>query len=113
MYLEILKQEEVFSLQFWSLNDMQKGTTNAFSIYKLTTKLCLDQLDVKLQQNRCGYCFTIKNARKRQKFYISRETNIKQGATVVLDVKLVEKKFEQRFKTLQINKNATTHVFSV
>ena len=54
MYLEILKQEERFDLRFWSLNNTEKGTTNAFSSYKLTSKHCYAYSDVKLQQDRCG-----------------------------------------------------------
>ena len=41
MYLEVLKQEEMFGLRFWSLNDKKKVMTNAFSGKKLTSKLCL------------------------------------------------------------------------
>ena len=52
MCLEILKQEERFGLRFWKLNDRKKGTTNVSSSYKLTSKLCLVYLEVKLQQNR-------------------------------------------------------------
>ena len=56
MYLEILKQEEKFSLRFWRLRDRKKDTINAFSSYKLTSKLYLVNLVVKLQQNRCDCC---------------------------------------------------------
>ena len=54
MYLEVLKQEEKFGLRFWKLNQRQKGTTNAFRVKKLTNKLCLLYLEVKLQGNRCA-----------------------------------------------------------
>ena len=37
----MLKQEERFGLRFWRLNDEEKGMTNAFSNYKLTSKLYL------------------------------------------------------------------------
>ena len=56
MYLEALKQKEWFGLCFWSLHDTKKGTTNAFSSYKLTSKLCLLYLEVKLKQNKQGCC---------------------------------------------------------
>ena len=49
MYVEILKQEETLGLCFLRLNDRKKNTTNAFSCYKLTSKLCLVYLEVKLQ----------------------------------------------------------------
>ena len=35
------------------LNDMKEGTNNAFSGMKLTTKLWLVYLEIKLQENRC------------------------------------------------------------
>ena len=54
MYLEILKQGETFCLRFWKLKDNRKGTTTTFSSYKLTRKLCLVYLDLKLQEDRCG-----------------------------------------------------------
>ena len=41
MYLEVLKQEIKFGLRFWRLKDSEKGATQAFSCYKLTSKLCL------------------------------------------------------------------------
>ena len=49
MYLEVLNQEERFGLCFCRLNDRDKGTTNAFSSHKLTTKLCLVYLEVKIE----------------------------------------------------------------
>ena len=52
---EVLKQEERFGLHFWSLNDKEKGMTNAFSSKKLTSKLCLVYLEIKLQQNKCAF----------------------------------------------------------
>ena len=56
MYLEHLKQQERFGLCIWSLKDRENCTTNASCSYKLTSKLCLVHLDVKLHQNRCGCC---------------------------------------------------------
>ena len=41
MYLEVLKQEERFGLQFQRLNDKKKGMTQAFSSYKLTSEMCM------------------------------------------------------------------------
>ena len=54
MYLEVLKQEQRFGLRFWKLNDKEKGMTKIFRGKKLTSKLCLVHLQVKLQQNRCA-----------------------------------------------------------
>ena len=34
MYLEALKQEEMFHLHLWSLNNKQKGMNKAFRPYK-------------------------------------------------------------------------------
>ena len=56
MHLQALKQKERFHLRFWKLNHREKGTINAFRSYKLTSKLCLVYLKVKLQQNRWVYC---------------------------------------------------------
>ena len=53
MHLEVLKQRERFRLCFWSLNDKDTGTTNAFSSYKPTSQLCFVYLDNKLQFSRC------------------------------------------------------------
>ena len=44
MYLKVLKQEKRFGLCFWRLKDREKGTTNAFTSYKLTGKLYLAYL---------------------------------------------------------------------
>ena len=46
MYLEVLKQQERFSLCFWTLNDRNKDTTKAFSCSKLAGKLCMLYLEV-------------------------------------------------------------------
>ena len=56
MYLEVLKEEEMFRLRFWKLHDRRKGATNAFSSYKPTSKLCLLYLKVKWTQNMRGCC---------------------------------------------------------
>ena len=56
MYLDLLKQPEMFGLSVWRLNDREKGMTNFFTNKKLTSKLCLVYLEVKLQQNRCNSC---------------------------------------------------------
>ena len=63
MYLKFSMQQERFGLCFWNLNDREKGTTNAFNSYKLTSKLCLMHLQVKLQ--RMAVAFSNKNALKR------------------------------------------------
>ena len=39
MYLEVLKQEEMFYLRLWRLNHNEKGMNKAFSSYTLTSKL--------------------------------------------------------------------------
>ena len=49
MYLEVLKEEERFGLFLLMLNDRQKSMTNAFCSYKLTKKLCVVYLEIKLQ----------------------------------------------------------------
>ena len=54
--LEVLKQEEMFGLRFWSLNDKENVMTNAFSSYKLRRKLCVVYIEVKLQQGWCTCC---------------------------------------------------------
>ena len=56
MCLEDLKEEEWFHLRFWRLNNKEKGMNNAFSDYKLSSKLWLVYLEVKLRQTRCGFC---------------------------------------------------------
>ena len=48
MYLEVLKKKERFDLRFSRLNNREKGMTNAFSRYKLTSKLSLVYLEVTL-----------------------------------------------------------------
>ena len=48
MYFEVDKLKESFGLYFWRLNDEEKGMTKAFRCYKLTSKMCLVYLDVKL-----------------------------------------------------------------
>ena len=56
MYLQVLEKDERFHLRFWRLNHRDKGMNNAFSSYKLTSKLCLLYFEVKLQQKRCDCC---------------------------------------------------------
>ena len=56
MHLDVLKQEEKFDLRFWTLKDKEKGMTNVFSGRKLTSKLCLVYLEVKLEKNKCSCC---------------------------------------------------------
>ena len=46
----MLKQEERFTLPFIRLKDREKCMTNIFSGYKLTSKLFLVYLEVKLQK---------------------------------------------------------------
>ena len=41
MYLEVLKQEERCDWSFRRLNDSKKATADAFSGYKLKSKVCL------------------------------------------------------------------------
>ena len=55
MYLEVLKQEKKFAWHFLRLNDKKKCMTNAFRGKKLTTKLCVVYIQVKLQQSRSAY----------------------------------------------------------
>ena len=54
--LDVLKQEKKFGLRFWRLHDRGKDMTNAFRGKKLTSKLCLVYLQVKLRQNKCASC---------------------------------------------------------
>ena len=56
MYLEALKEEERFVLLFLRLNDKERAMNNAFSGYKLTSKLFLLYLEVKLQDKTCACC---------------------------------------------------------
>ena len=67
MHLEVLKEEEMFGLPFLGLNDKEKGLTNAFTCKKLTSKLYLVYLDVKLQENTCAHCINNKTVKKHQK----------------------------------------------
>ena len=48
MYLEVLKKEEKFGSFFRRLRDREKGMNNIFSSYKLTRKLSVVYLEVKL-----------------------------------------------------------------
>ena len=48
MYNDLLKQKERFGLPFSRLQNKEKGMANALSGYKLTSKLCLVYLEVKL-----------------------------------------------------------------
>ena len=55
-YLEDLKEEKRFGLCFWKLHDRKKVTDKTFSTYKLTSKLRLVYLEVKLHTGRwCIY----------------------------------------------------------
>ena len=56
MDLEFFKQKERFRLRFCRQHDRDNGTNNALSSYKLTRKVCLFYLELKLQENRCGCC---------------------------------------------------------
>ena len=49
MYLEMLKQEERLRLRIWWLNNRRKSMTNVLDSYKLTKKLWVNFLDIKLQ----------------------------------------------------------------
>ena len=49
MYLDMLKQEERLRLRNWLLNNRRKSMTNVLSSYKVTKKLWVNFLDVKLQ----------------------------------------------------------------
>ena len=49
MYLEMLKQEERLGLRIWWLNNRRKSMTNVLDSYKLTKKLWVNFLDIKLQ----------------------------------------------------------------
>ena len=52
MYLEVLKEEERYDCCFRRLNDSKKGTTDTSSGYKLTNKVRLVHIKVKIQQER-------------------------------------------------------------
>ena len=52
MYLKVLKQQERFGLRSQRLNDRKKVRAKAFGSYKVTSKLCLVYLVVKLQHDR-------------------------------------------------------------
>ena len=54
MYLEVLKQEKRHGLHFLRLKDRKKGMTKAFGSYKVTSKLCVVYLELKLEQDTCG-----------------------------------------------------------
>ena len=56
MYLEVLKQKEMFYLGLWRISDKEKHTIAVFSCFKLTRNLCLVYLKVKMLQNRCCCC---------------------------------------------------------
>ena len=51
MYLEVLKQEERFRFCFCGLSNTEKETNNSLSS-KLKSKLCLEYLEVKLDEVR-------------------------------------------------------------
>ena len=53
--LKVLKQEEMFGFRFWRLKDRKKGMPNAISGKKLTSKMYLVYLHVKLTQYDCAY----------------------------------------------------------
>ena len=78
MYLEVLKQERKFGWPFWRLNDRKKGTTKDFSSYKLTSKLCLMYLEVKLQQD------SIKNV------FRGKKTPTLKVSLMLLDIKILK-----------------------
>ena len=64
MYLEALKQEERFHLRFCRPIHREKGVNNNFCIYKLTKKLCLLYLKVKLQENTQSCCIQYEKCQK-------------------------------------------------
>ena len=53
-YLQDLKREKRFRCCFRRLNAKKKGKAKTFGTYKLTRKLYLVYLEVKLQQHRSG-----------------------------------------------------------
>ena len=54
MYLEVLKQQERLGLRFQRLNHGKKNRAKTFDTFKVTSKLCLVYLLVKLQHDRAG-----------------------------------------------------------
>ena len=66
MYFEVLKEEETLVLLFLMLNDREKGRSNAFSCYKLTSKLCPMYLDVKLQDKKVHMLHLVKKKNLRK-----------------------------------------------
>ena len=52
MYLEVFQQEERLCLRFQRLSDRKRGRNKAFGSYKVTRKLFLVYLVVKLQHDR-------------------------------------------------------------
>ena len=46
MYLEVQNQKWKIGLNFWRLNDGEKGMSNAFNGKKLRSKLCVVYFDV-------------------------------------------------------------------
>ena len=67
MHFEVLKQEEKFGLRFWMLNDRGKGMINTLSKKKLTSKLWLVYLQVKLQQKSTSAAISYKSRNKQRK----------------------------------------------
>ena len=69
----------MFGLHFLGLNEKERGITNAFNCKKLTRKLCVVYLQVKLQENTCACCINNKLASKHQKQDIYQSTSTNQG----------------------------------
>ena len=68
MCLEVLKKKkEKFGLRFLRLKEREKGITNVFMEKKLTRKLYLVHLEVKIQVITCASCINNENANKKQK----------------------------------------------
>ena len=101
MYVEAFKKKEMFHLRFWRPNHRKKGMNYAFSSYKVTRKLCLVHLEIKLQQNRCGWLdLLIKMLQhERNKIFRGKQAS-NQVSLLFLDVKMLDGKFDRRFQTL-------------
>ena len=77
-----------------SLKDREKGTTKAFSSYKLKSTLCLVYLEIKLQQNKHLVISLPENG--RSKVFRGKQAPNKVPL-LFLDVKLLEETFGLRF----------------
>ena len=54
MYFRAVGASEKVWCKFWNLNDQEKGMANAFSEKRLINQLCVVDLEIKLERNRCA-----------------------------------------------------------